>query len=153
MIRVEATGRADVRMRADTGLSGPVIDEDSAVFWEGTRRHELRLERCRACGEVRFPPMPHCPNCGSSDASIEQADPVGRVYSWITIHRPMSGLQPDDLPCTFVVVDLAAGCRMVGRLTGAWEGTIGDPVAAVFVDHQDWSEMRFQAARGSRADS
>jgi hypothetical protein len=138
---------------AASALAGPVTDEDSANFWAGARRHELQLQRCRDCGQVRFPPMPRCPNCGSPDAASELAEPVGEVYSWITVHREMSGIQPDDLPCTFVVVDLTAGCRMVGRFAGSWTGAIGDPVVAVWVDHEDWTEIRFAADEPSGASS
>jgi uncharacterized OB-fold protein len=146
-------GPAEATMTATSALAGPITDEDSANFWAGTRRHELRLQRCRACGQVRFPPMPRCPNCGSPDAASELAEPAGAVYSWITVHREMSGIKPDELPRTFVVVDLTAGCRMVGRFAGLWAGRIGDPVVAVPLDHEDWTEIRFAAADPSGADS
>jgi uncharacterized OB-fold protein len=146
-------GPAEPTMTATSALAGPITDEDSANFWAGTRRHELRLQRCRACGQVRFPPMPRCPNCGSPDAASELAEPAGAVYSWITVQREMSGIKPDELPCTFVVVDLTAGCRMVGRFAGLWAGRIGDPVVAVPLDHEDWTEIRFAAADPSGADS
>lgn len=148
-----AASAAQPAVLAASVLAGPAADEDSAAFWAGTRDHELRLQRCRACGQVRFPPMPRCPNCGSPDFATELAEPAGEVYSWITVHRPMSGIQPDDLPCTFVVVDLAAGCRMVGRFAGSWAGAIGDPVVAAFADHEDWTEVRFAAAEPGRVTS
>jgi uncharacterized OB-fold protein len=134
-------------------LPSPVQDEDSAWFWEGTRHHGLWLQECRRCGEVRFPPMPRCSRCGSPDSAAQHVDPVGTVYSWITVHRPMSGLQATDIPCTFVVVALAVGCRMVGRVTGTWAGSIGDAVVGVFVDHQDWTEVRFAPVAPMRSGS
>jgi uncharacterized protein len=123
--------------------SGPVADEDSAPFWEGTRRHELVLQKCEKCGEVRFPPMPRCPNCGSPSWHHETVESRGTVYSWITVERPIGSVRADEVPCTFVVVELSVGCRMVGRLEGGTGITIGDDVAVVFTDWSDWSEVRF----------
>jgi uncharacterized protein len=153
MNRSGIAGAKDPARTATAALPKPVVDEDSVNFWNGVRRHELRLQRCLVCGEVRFPPMPHCPNCGSRDTASEQAGLSGTVYSWITVNRAMSGLLLDDVPCTFLAVDLAVGCRMIGRFTGAWAGSIGDRVVAVFVDHRDWTELRFQAAHPGPAGS
>jgi uncharacterized OB-fold protein len=123
---------------------GPVADEDSAPFWEGTKRHELVLQRCEKCGEVRFPPMSRCPNCGSPSWYRETVEPLGTVYSWITVERPIGSVVTDEVPCTFVVVELRVGCRMVGRLDGGSVVAIGDAVTAVFADWSDWTEVRFQ---------
>ena len=34
----------------------PTPDPGTAPYWEGTRRHELRLPRCEDCGQVHFYP-------------------------------------------------------------------------------------------------
>ena len=45
----------------------PAPTPDSAPFWEAARRHELRLPRCRDCGEAFFYPRNVCPGCLSSN--------------------------------------------------------------------------------------
>lgn len=62
----------------------PVIDHLSAPFWEGCKAHELRLQRCRACGALRFPAGPLCLQCRSAEADWIRSKGRGRVYSWPT---------------------------------------------------------------------
>jgi uncharacterized OB-fold protein len=124
--------------------AAPIPDADSAPFWEGTRRHEFVLQKCENCEEVRFPPMPRCPNCGDPTWRHENVEPRGSVYSWITVERPIGSIAPEEVPCTFIVAELNAGCRMVGRLSEEAPVAIGDRVTAVFVDLSEWSEVRFR---------
>jgi len=34
----------------------PHIDEESRPWWEATQRHELYIQKCRDCGDLRFHP-------------------------------------------------------------------------------------------------
>jgi len=43
----------------------PVVTADTAFFWDGTARGELRIQRCGGCGALRYPPGPMCPACGA----------------------------------------------------------------------------------------
>ena len=121
----------------------PDIDRDSADYWEGLAHHELRLQRCAACGRLRFPPMPACPFCGGAEWSVETHAGSGTVYSYIVVHRPFDPAFADDVPYTVAVVELDDGPRIVGRLDRCDAPAIGLRVAATFVDHDDWTELRF----------
>jgi uncharacterized OB-fold protein len=79
-------------------------------------------------------------------------DQRGTVYSWITVERPIGSIVGDEIPCTFVVVELDAGCRMVGRIAGKRQVSIGDRVSVVFVDWIGWSEVRFQLDSAAEID-
>src|SRR5690349_8912804 len=107
-------------MTAALGSSrpAPVADADSADFWEGLAAGEIRLQRCRACGAVRFPPLPGCPACGGDATETVVSSGRGRVYAWITVRRPVGTITADELPCTIATVELPEGPRLVGRLTG-----------------------------------
>ena len=122
-------------------MSGPVADEDSAPFWDALRGHQVLLQKCAGCSEIRFPPMPGCPNCGSGDWAHVTASGRGRVYSWIVVHRPLGTITEADLPCTLATVELDEGCRVLGRLTG--DASIDLRVSATYVDHDDWTELAF----------
>lgn len=122
----------------------PESDGDSTPFWEGTRNHELRLQQCRSCGEVRFPPMPRCLECGSTVWKLVVVSPLGHIYSWIRVERPLGGLYQEEIPCVFVVVQLDSRCRMVGHFEGEELVEIGSPVVAFFVDWANWTEVRFR---------
>ena len=126
------------------GSSGPVVDDDSAPFWHALRAHRIALQKCCNCGEIRFPPMPGCPHCGSDTAEHVTAGGGGRIYSWIVVHRPLGTITEAEVPCTIATVELDEGCRVLGRFSGA--ARIDLPVKASYVDHGDWTELAFVPA-------
>jgi uncharacterized OB-fold protein len=92
----------------------PMINRDSAYFWEGTQKHELRIQSCNACGVLRHPPGPACPSCGALDRGYVVASGEGTVFSYV-IHRhpPVPG---KELPLVIALIDLDEGVRMVGEV-------------------------------------
>src|SRR5256714_32204 len=58
----------------------PVVSPDTAFFWEGTARRELRIQRCRACGALRHPPGPMCQVCGFARPRCYVAAGTGEGY-------------------------------------------------------------------------
>ena len=44
----------------------PHIDEESRPWWEAAQRHELYMQKCRDCGDLRFHPRTLCTNCMAS---------------------------------------------------------------------------------------
>ena len=116
-------------------------DVDSEPWWDALRRHRVVLQRCESCGKRRFPRVPACPWCGTPGGVDEEIDGRGRVYSWIVVHRALTGAH--EVPYTVAVVELPGGPRLLGRL----EGTPADGVEVepFFVDHDDWTELRFRA--------
>jgi uncharacterized OB-fold protein len=125
----------------------PAPDADSAFYWSGLDRHEILLQRCTACGSIRFPPMPGCTTCGTEEAEIIRAHPGGTIYSWIVVHRSADPAMRDELPYSIAAVDLDDGPRVFGRIDGAERPVIGGRVTATFRSHVGWTELRFRAAR------
>jgi uncharacterized protein len=132
---VVSTGQADVA--APAAVIRPMVNRDSAFFWEGTRKGELRIQRCGACGELRHPPGPLCPDCGAIEPDYVVARSTGTVYSYV-VHRhpPVPG---KELPILLALVDLDEGVRMVGELLGVAddEVEIGMPVEVSMVRVDD----------------
>lgn len=95
----------------------PMIGRDSAFFWEGTAAGELRIQKCIACGALRFPPGPACPDCGALDRGHVVASGRGTVFSYV-VHRhpPVPG---KELPIVIALIDLEEGVRMVGEVVDA----------------------------------
>jgi uncharacterized OB-fold protein len=95
----------------------PQTNRDTEFFWEGTRKGELRVQTCAACGALRHPPGPSCPVCHAHEREYVVASGRGTVYSYV-VHRhpPVPGKQ---LPIVLVLVDLEEGVRMVGELLDA----------------------------------
>jgi uncharacterized protein len=92
----------------------PMVNRDSAYFWEGTAAGELRIQTCNKCGTLRHPPGPACPDCGALDRGHVVASGRGTVYSYV-VHRhpPVPG---KELPIVIALIDLDEGVRMVGEV-------------------------------------
>jgi uncharacterized OB-fold protein len=124
----------------------PVPDEDSAPYWAALREHRVQLQTCTSCARRSFPPVPACPYCANPETRWEEVPATGSIYSFITVHRAFDPAFAGDVPYVIATVDLDAGVRMVGRLTGA--PAIGARVAHEFVDHGTWTELRFRPEAG-----
>ncbi|MFF3289173.1 Zn-ribbon domain-containing OB-fold protein [Streptomyces sp. NPDC003023] len=101
----------------------PVVDDDGAPFWEYAARGELRVQACAApaCGELRFPPRPCCPRCGSFDSEWRRMSGRGRVWSYVLPHPPLLPGYAELAPYNAVVVELADAprIRLVGNVVAA----------------------------------
>ena len=131
----------------------PVIDGDSAFFWQGLREHRLLIQRCLGCRRHRFPPLPACPICGDPRSAIEASAGRGSLYSWIVVHHAFSDAFTADVPYTVGVVELEEGCRMLARLElGGRAAAAGMPLEVGFREHvrddtegdDRWTEAYFR---------
>jgi uncharacterized OB-fold protein len=109
-----------------------------AGFWEASRRHVLVIQRCKHCGEVRFPPLPICSNCWSEDQSWVETEPTGTVYSYVVYHRALAAAFADEVPYAIGRVKVTAGPIFTVRLDVPLdEITVDMPVTASFRDASD----------------
>ncbi len=119
----------------------PMPDGLDAPFWEGTRQHELRVQRCNDCGTHQWGPEWMCHNCQAFDPEWVAVEPTGRIYSWERPHHPVHPALAEHGPYIIVLVELphASGARMVGNLLGdpMQDIEIGAEVEAVIEDHPD----------------
>lgn len=92
----------------------PAVNGDTAFFWEGVLRGELRIQSCADCGRLRHPPGPLCPHCRSADRSYVTAAGEGTVYSYVVHHHPPVPGRP--APFVVAVVELPEGVRIVGNV-------------------------------------
>jgi len=94
----------------------PMVTDDSAVFWDAAAGGRLVAQRCAACGRLRHPPRPMCPDCHSLDVEVAELSGHGTVYSFAILHHPQN--PAFDYPVLAVLVDLDEGVRVVSNLTG-----------------------------------
>lgn len=94
----------------------PTMNRDSAFFWEGVEKGELRIQRCGGCGSLRHPPRPMCPACRSLDWEYLVASGRGEVYSFVVHHHPP--VYGFETPFAIALVELEEGTRIVGNLSG-----------------------------------
>jgi uncharacterized OB-fold protein len=125
------------------GLPAPVPEADglSAPYWEGARRGELVIQRCRACRGWQWGPEWICHRCLSFDLGWERVTGRGRIYSWERVWHPVHPALKDAGPYVAVLVELpeADSVRMIGNLVGDPREpvVIGSAVEAVFEAHDD----------------
>jgi hypothetical protein len=112
----------------------PGINLDNQFFWDGARRHELRIQTCQACGEKYFPPTPRCWTCGSFDMGYVVSAGRGRLYSWAAPHHPQA--PGFDYPLLVGLVELDEGTRLVSNLVGLRPADlrIGMPLEVCWLD-------------------
>ncbi len=70
----------------DYGKPLPEITTDNQPFWDACKRHELSLQRCLACRELRLP-SPICQKCLSMDSEWVPASGRGKVYTWVIVYQ------------------------------------------------------------------
>lgn len=124
----------------------PYVHGETENFWSGARRHELMIQRCRACLHYYFYPRDFCPSCFSFDVEWTKVSGLGTVYSFTVCHRPAPGFE-DDVPYNIALVDLAEGVRMMSTIVDcpADDLRIGMPVEVVFEEvSQDVALPKFK---------
>jgi uncharacterized OB-fold protein len=119
----------------------PAVDGLDTEFWAATRRHELVVQRCSACGTFQFGPEWICHQCHSLELEWHQVSGRGRIFSWERVWHPVHPALRSACPYVVVLVELpdAGNVRLVGNLLGepTAEIVIGSEVQAVFEDHPD----------------
>ena len=126
----------------------PQADDESREFYEGARRHELMLMRCRNCSAWRLPSRPRCPDCWSTDTAWERASGRGTLYSFGIMHQKFPGFA-EEVPYQYAIVELEEGPRIVSNVIGVADDElrVDMPLVAYFDDiSDDTTLVRFTKA-------
>ncbi|HLQ32612.1 MAG TPA: Zn-ribbon domain-containing OB-fold protein [Chloroflexota bacterium] len=117
----------------------PVPDLDTQPFWDACKDHELRAQRCNACGRFRWPPRTFCPACYSWEYEWARLSGRGTVYSFSVVHHVVAPAFKEDAPYVVALVTLEGTGDHVQLLSNIiecpWEKVqVGMPVRVVFDD-------------------
>jgi uncharacterized protein len=96
----------------------PTITPLNQPYWEGLKRHELRMQRCDGCGKVFYPPAPLCPHCWSRKCTWTRLSGRGRVSSWVVFHQAYFKGFEGEIPYNVAEVELDEGPRLMTNLVG-----------------------------------
>lgn len=124
-----------------------VIDNDNGPFWEAARRGELQMQRCSACGHIRYPVAPVCPECLSEELSWVKLSGRGVVFSSIVFHQVYHMAFAKEVPYNVSLIQLEEGPRMFSNVVGLppSEVRVGDQVKVVFETlAEDFALPRFR---------
>ena len=114
----------------------PIADKDTQPFWDYTKKHELRVQKCLNCGKLHYPVSPMCPHCLGMNSEWVKLSGKGEVYSFIVVQRRYHPGFATDIPYTVAIIRTEEGIRMLSNVVGAKpdEVRIGMPVEVSFDD-------------------
>ena len=114
----------------------PLMDEENKPFWRYCRKHELRMQRCKQCGYIRFPISVICPECHSMEAEWAKLSGKGTIYSFTIYRVPYHPAFKDDIPYVVAIIQLDEGPRMESNIIACpvEEVRIEMPVVVAFDD-------------------
>lgn len=114
----------------------PNITPEARPFWDACKQHKFVLPKCRACGNVWFPPYLQCNRCLSPDREFVEASGRGVIWGRIEMNQPYIPAFVNDLPYVVALIQLEEGPFLYSNIVGLPNDriTIGMPVRVVFED-------------------
>src|SRR5512136_2525673 len=121
-------------MRQPPSKPLPVADQDTKPYWEYTKKHELRVQKCQSCGKLYYPVSRICPHCLHMGADWAKLSGKGTVYSFIIARRRSHPAMP--VPYVLAIIELEDGIRMISNVVecNVEDVSVGMPVEVVFDD-------------------
>jgi uncharacterized protein len=129
----------------------PVPTLETAPYWEGSRQHQLRIQRCANCHQYQFFPRIYCSKCFSEQVEWVNASGRAKILSFTVVRRPVSPAFANEVPYIVALVTLEEGPQMMTNIVGCppEEVATGMPVEVIF---EDWSDTisipKFRPHRG-----
>jgi uncharacterized protein len=126
-------------MAAPANKPVPVPTRETKPYWEGGKQHELRIQKCAACGHYQFYPRLYCTACMSDRVEWVTASGRGKVLSFTIVYRPVTQAFAADVPYVVALITLDEGPQMMSNIVGCSpeKVQIGMPVEVMF---EDWTE-------------
>jgi uncharacterized OB-fold protein len=79
---------------------------------------EVCFQRCAACGYLRFPTAPVCPECLSSESEWTTDRGLGTIWSFCIYHRAFDPAFASAVPYNVALVELDSGPKLVSNVLG-----------------------------------
>lgn len=114
----------------------PIVDTESAPFWEGLAEGKFLLKWCLECGLAHFYPREFCPHCWGA-TEWREASGHATVHATTTVRQ--MGFEPfrSNLPYNLAIVELAEGPKMLTSVVGCDPDDVHIGLAVEFVAEQD----------------
>jgi uncharacterized protein len=96
----------------------PEPTPDTQPFWDGCKRHELRIQYCNDCAGYYFYPRQYCPRCLAGNTEWRTVSGEATLLTYVINHRPAPGFE-DEVPYVTAIVALAEGPHMMTTIVGA----------------------------------
>lgn len=130
----------------------PIPEYGTEPFWAGCNEERLLMQRCSACGRLRWHPAPICVDCQAEACAWVPVSGRGRIYTWTVVTHPVHPAAVAKVPYVVVEVELEeqAGLRMLSNLVDADAAaiTFDAPVTVAFERHPSGQKLPvFRLAR------
>ena len=90
----------------------------SKPFWDGCKRHELLIQKCRDCQNFVFYPKLFCQYCLSPNLEWVKVSGRGKVYSYTVVYSYAPTDFSGDVPYVVAVIELQEGVRLMSNIVG-----------------------------------
>lgn len=95
-------------------LESPLVGH----FWRAVRAGRLEFQRCSACGYLRWPPAPLCPECLAPGGEWTEVDGRGAIWSFGIYEHVYHEAFRAEVPYNVALVQLDAGPRLITNIVG-----------------------------------
>jgi uncharacterized OB-fold protein len=103
---------------ANPGKLIPIPTDETAEFWLGCSRRQLRIQRCNDCHQFQFPPQNFCRHCSGAKLAWTAASGRGKVLSRTIVHWSPNPAYAAESPYSLALIQLEEGPRMLSNLIG-----------------------------------
>ncbi len=112
----------------------PAVTPALAPFFAAAREGRLVVQRCAACGALRFPAREICSACLATEVTWQAVSGRGTIFSYNVMHQIYHPGFAAAVPYAVVIVKLEEGPKITSNLVDCAPDaiTIGMPVEVVF---------------------
>jgi uncharacterized protein len=113
-------------------IASPVVNPESAPFWNAARQGRFLVPVCTACGKAHWYPRAICPFCAADTIEWREASGNGTIYTYSYMRRVKE-------PYVIAHVTLAEGPTMLTNIVDCDFETVrvGQKVAVVFKETEN----------------
>ena len=94
----------------------PFVYPENKPFFDGLKKHEMHIQRCKDCHDFYFYPRTQCPYCLSENTEWVKVSGKGKVYSFTICVRPGNPAFAADTPYNVSIIELDEGVRMMSQV-------------------------------------
>ena len=82
------------------------LDVENLAYFKHCAAHDFHLQKCSACGLLRYPPTTACPWCASPKSEWMSVEGKGTVHSYTEVHHAIQPAFRQHTPYLVLLVDL-----------------------------------------------
>ena len=82
------------------------LDVENLAFFKHCAAHDFHLQKCAACGLLRYPPTTACPWCARPKSEWVAVEGRGAVHSYSEVHHAIQPAFKSHSPYLILLVDL-----------------------------------------------